>query len=62
MPTQCGDNGGIWTLVNEPIANRSFQNLDELEEVLFQRCQVLLQQPTLIKAIACYHWWSRMRA
>ena len=32
----------LWPLVNEPIANRSFQNLDELEEVLFQRCQVLL--------------------
>ena len=40
----------LWPLVNEPIANRSFQNLDELEEVLFQRCQALLKQPSLIKA------------
>jgi hypothetical protein len=34
----------LWPLVNEPIANRSFQNLDELEFALFQRCQVLLKQ------------------
>jgi len=39
----------LWPLVNEAIANRSFQNLDELEEVLFQRCQVLLKQSSLIK-------------
>jgi hypothetical protein len=47
----------LWSLVNEPIANRSFQNLDELEEVLFQRCQALVKQPSLIKGIACFHWW-----
>lgn len=36
--------------------NRSLKNLDELEEVVFERCQVLLKQPSLIKAIACFHW------
>ena len=52
----------LWPLVNEPIANRSFQNLDELEEVLFQRCQALLKQPSLIKGIACFHWWPTTKA
>ena len=47
----------LWPLTNEPIANRTFESLDELEEVLFQRCQVLLQQRDLIKAITFYHWW-----
>ena len=28
----------LWPLTNEPIANRSFETLDELEEILFQRC------------------------
>ncbi|MEG4281456.1 transposase [Microcoleus sp. MON1_C1] len=41
----------LWPLINEPIAYGSFQNLDELEEVLFQRCQVLLKQSSLIKGI-----------
>ena len=44
-------------LVNEPIANRSFDTLEQLEEILFQRCRFLLQHPALIKGIACYHWW-----
>jgi hypothetical protein len=48
--------------VNELIANRSFQNLDELEEVLFQRCQVLLKQSSLIKGITCFHWWPTTKA
>jgi transposase len=52
----------LWPLVNEPIANRSFKNLDELEEVLFQRCQVLIEQPSLIKAIAAFHWWPQTKA
>jgi hypothetical protein len=25
----------LWTLVDEPIVNRSFETLDDLEEVLF---------------------------
>ncbi|PLZ96700.1 hypothetical protein CEN50_17720 [Fischerella thermalis CCMEE 5268] len=42
----------LWTLVNESIANRTFETLDDLEEILFHRCQSLLQQQDLIQAIA----------
>jgi hypothetical protein len=52
----------LWPLINEPIANRSFENLDKLEEVLFQRCQVLLKQPSLIKGISCFYWWPKTKA
>jgi hypothetical protein len=51
----------LWPLVNEPIANRSFKDLDELEEILFQRCQVLLKQPSLIKQITHFYWWPKTR-
>jgi hypothetical protein len=27
----------LWPLTNEPIANETFKNLDELEELLFHR-------------------------
>lgn len=50
----------LWPLTNEPIANRSFNSLNELEDVLFHRCQVLLNQPEFIRAIACYHWWPQV--
>jgi transposase len=33
----------LWPLTNEPIANRCFESLDELEAVLFDRCRRLLQ-------------------
>jgi hypothetical protein len=45
----------LWPLTNEPIANRSFETLDELEEVLCERCLQLLKQPELIRRITCYH-------
>ena len=50
----------LWTLVDEPIANRSFENLDELEEVLCQRCQSLLKQQDLIQGLTSFHWWSQI--
>jgi transposase len=47
----------LWPLTNEPIANRTFKNLDELEEVAVHRCQRLLKQRELIRGLTCYHWW-----
>lgn len=49
----------LWPLTNEPIANQSFQSLDELEEVLFHRCRRLLQQQDLIRGLTFFHWWPR---
>jgi transposase len=34
----------LWPLTNEPIANRSFKSLNELEAVIFHRCRTLLKQ------------------
>jgi transposase len=52
----------MWTLTNEAIANRCFDTLDELEEALFDRCRVLLKQPSFIRAITRYHWWPTTSA
>ncbi len=50
----------LWTLVDEPIANRSFDTLAQLEEVLLARCQVLLQQQDLIRGLTGFHWWVQL--
>jgi len=50
----------LWPLTNEPIANESFEDLNELEEVLFQRCQALLKLKDLIQGITCFHWWPKL--
>ena len=52
----------LWPLTNEPIANRLFKTLDELEEVLFQRCRALLKQQDLIRGLTCFHWWPKVTA
>jgi hypothetical protein len=31
----------LWPLTNEPIANRTFKDLDEVEEILFNRLRSL---------------------
>ena len=47
----------LWPLTNEPLANRTFENLDQLKEVLFHRCEQLLQQQDSIRGLTNFHWW-----
>jgi len=48
----------LWTLTDEPLANRSFDMLDELEGVLGERCAYLRTQPDLITEHTLFHWWT----
>lgn len=47
----------LWPLVNEPVANRTFADLDALEEVLVTRCQTLRADPGPISHLTRYRWW-----
>jgi transposase len=47
----------LWPLSNEPLANRSFTSLDELEQVQAERCRYLQTHPELIRAQPHFHWW-----
>ena len=47
----------LWPLVDEPIANRAFPDLDALEAVLVDRCRTLEADPARLKAHTHYHWW-----
>jgi hypothetical protein len=35
----------VWPLVNEAVANRYFHDLEEMMEVVAERCRVLAQAP-----------------
>lgn len=48
----------VWTLLNEPIANRPFRDLDELEDVAGRRCRELMADPILIQRHTLFHWWK----
>ncbi len=50
----------LWPLTNEPLANRSFATLDELEQVQAERCRWLQAQPALIRSQTCFHWWPTL--
>jgi hypothetical protein len=44
------------------IANESFETLDDLEDVIFERCQSLLRQQDLIRGLTGFHWWLDLGA
>jgi transposase len=47
----------LWPLSNEGVAKRHFEEIEELEEALVERCVTLSNQPELIRSYLCYHWW-----
>jgi transposase len=47
----------LWPLCNEPLANRSFESIDDMEGVLSQRCCQLVTWHAEIRALTFYHWW-----
>ena len=47
----------LCSLSNEGIANRHFEQIEELEEVLVERCVALGEQPALLRSHLRYYWW-----
>ena len=47
----------LWPLVNERVANRPFEDLDELEGALVERCLALSERPDLLRGHTSYSWW-----
>lgn len=46
----------LWKLVDEPLVNECFQSLDEIEELLVKRCNVLSNMKAEIRNLTNYHW------
>jgi hypothetical protein len=51
----------LWPLVNERIANRPFEDLDELEGALVERCLALSKRPDLVRGHTRYQGGLRQR-
>jgi transposase len=47
----------LWSLIDEPVANRAFADLDALETVLVDRCRALAGNRPRLKAHTRFHWW-----
>jgi hypothetical protein len=46
----------LWPLVREGVANRVFDTLPKLTEVLTARCQWLSDHPTVVAGAVRFHW------
>lgn len=52
----------LWPISNEPLANRSFKSIRDLEEVLAQRCREMAHMEDLVRGLTFYHWWPSTRS
>lgn len=39
----------LWTLLDEPLVNRNFETLDDLDAILSERCGTLVGMPDVIR-------------
>jgi len=46
----------LWPLTNEALANRLFEEIEQIEQTLMNRCVELPDQSELIKDLINYHW------
>jgi DDE superfamily endonuclease len=47
----------LWPLTNQPLVNRCFASLDDLEAVQAERCNWLQDHPDLIRSATLFHGW-----
>lgn len=49
----------LWQFLDEPLANRCFETLQELDMTAGERCVELTSQTEAIRASTLFHWWPR---
>ena len=54
QPAEC-----LWSVLDEPIANKYFETIEELDAVVAERCLTLDACPDLFKGRTNFHWWPK---
>jgi len=47
----------LWSLADDPVVNRCFEEIEQIEDVLELRCQTLSSMHSEVQALTNYHWW-----
>jgi transposase len=47
----------LWALLDQPLENRLFRSLEELEAVLGERIRVLGERQDQVRSTTLFHWW-----
>lgn len=50
----------LWPLTNEPLVNKRFETLTDLEAVQATRCQTLAVMTEQVRGRTLFHWWPRI--
>ena len=51
----------LWPLVDEPLVNKHFATIDDLDAAVAERCCFLLNAQAVIKSHTNFHWWPKTR-
>ena len=51
----------LWPLVDEPLVNKHFATIDDLDAAVAERCCFLLNAQDVIKSHTNFHWWPKSR-
>lgn len=51
----------LWAFVDEPLVNRYFETIEDLDQVVGERCVALMQQQNTIRDSTLFHWWPRLK-
>jgi len=54
QPAEC-----LWPVLDEPIANKYFETIEQLDAVVAERCCTLETSPDLFKGRTNFHWWPK---
>ena len=46
----------LWQLVDEPLINQYFETINEIENVLVERCCVVSEMKNEVHKLTNYHW------
>ena len=46
----------VWPLLREAMANKVFESIEHLEEVLIKRIRWLVENPSIIQKVTGFHW------
>ena len=50
----------LWQLTDQPLFNRHFDSLTDLEEVQAHRCRWIQSHPELVRSSTNFHWWPQL--
>jgi hypothetical protein len=51
----------LWQFVDEPLANKCFDTIEDLDKAVGECCVALAEQRDMIRDSTLFHWWPRLR-